>query len=722
MASELKIDKYIKWAIYSIFVLIPVVTNINSKAIQFNIVPNLLKEFSTFLILSLLLLLWVIKFFNVRKISFKESNTYLPILIFLIYSGTSYFFVTDIISFVEYYLRYIIFALIFLILFNFFNEQRDSNFLINIFVFSAFYISIFGIIQFIFPAFLPVYDVTNGGAGFGNKNFGAQYVTLMFPLLFLKLFKCRNIQQNLVYFFIVFTNFVYLFYVDAAQTYVALIASLLLFIFFYLIDKLRNKNERLVVFQKSSIVKISITLLILVLSNLFVDYNPKDLYSFIYDDNLNVYVWKKTDISSPLTLEKKIESFKSNALSSNGRIPMWINTFEIFKDYPILGVGTGQWYLSYFKYGGKKAKIDPLWSYSQRADHPHNEFLKLLVELGLLGSLVVLSFFIVIFNQIYKYLLNPSSEYRAEVLSLIASFSIFMGLSFFSRLSAVFVIPFLGFSFLGLAASFLKNDYKVVIFQKNIKIFLIVPIAIVVFILFLYKDRLIQDYQLRDIDVITNSDQWASKVISYKPYLPAETHMLASNLTKLGYYDDSLDRLSNLLIYRPGDIETFRLMANNYVYKGDLLNALKLYENILEINPTNHIILRAISDLMFQIKEFKHARHYYAHLKKVIEKRINGELTFDPRYFIWDEIPKLAIKFKDFKYAIDIMEKSFKYLPSRKTPLNLATLGILYFNTQNDLERAKKVFDEAISIDSRIIEEIPKEIYSQIYNESSVNE
>ena len=68
------------------------------------------------------------------------------------------------------------------------------------------------------------------------------------------------------------------------------------------------------------------------------------------------------------------------------------------------------------------------------------------------------------------------------------------------------------------------------------------------------------------------------------------------------------------------------------------------------------------------------------------------------------------------------MEKSFKYLPSRKTPLNLATLGVLYFNTQNDLERAKKVFDEAISIDSRIIEEIPKEIYSQIYNESSVNE
>jgi len=75
---------------------------------------------------------------------------------------------------------------------------------------------------------------------------------------------------------------------------------------------------------------------------------------------------------------------------------------------------------------------------------------------------------------------------------------------------------------------------------------------------------------------------------------------------------------------------------------------------------------------------------------------------------------------KDFKYAIYILEKSFEYAPTNKTPLNLSLLGILYFNTQNDFASAKKALDEAINIDPSIVDQIPMELYTQLYNENSI--
>ena len=704
MERKLNINKLIKWSIYSIFILIPIITNINSETIQFNIVPTLLKEFSAVIILTLIFILWAIKTIISGKVSYKKSNIYLPILAFITYSGISYFFVVDTVNFFQYYVEYILYATIFLILFNFFNEKNDSNFLINIYVFSGFYISLFGIIQYNFPYLIPVYDVTNGGAGFGNKNFGAQYVTLMLPLLFLKIFISQTIQKSFIYFCVLFTSLLYLFYVGAFQTMIALCFYLIFFVFFYLLDKFKNKEERFMIFSKSVIIKVFVGLVVV-----FLSYNLMKFLNGEFESSPELQTF--TEIVKDDPKGSIIDNFKSNE-----RVPMWINSLQMFKDFPIFGVGTGQWNLSYFNYANKEVN-DALWTYTQRADHPHNEYIKLLVEQGMVGVLVASVFFIIVFVQIYKYLLNPSSVYRAEVFSFFSSFLIFTTLSIFSRLTAVFVIPFLGFSFLGLAFSFLNNDYKTKVFENKFKAFLIFPTIAIIFVLYIFIDRLIQDYLARNIK---DQDLWVKQVSEYEPFLPQHVHNIAVNLTRLGYHDLSIKKLSNLEIYQPNDIETMRLMANNYVFKGDLKNGLKLYERILTINPTNHIILRAIAQLMYEIKELKHAKHYFAHLKRVLEKNFNGDLFFEPKTVVWHQVVNLAMNLKDFKYAIYILEKSFEYAPTNKTPLNLSLLGILYFNTQNDFASAKKALDEAINIDPSIVDQIPMELYTQLYNENSI--
>ena len=715
MVNEINLNKYIKGLIYSIFILIPFLTNIKSEAFDLNIVPSLLKELSSLLLLISIFLLWAMKVINTGEVFVKNSNIYIPIIAFIIYSGVSYFFVTDTVNFFQYFLFYILCISIFLTLFNFSFEKKDFIFLVNIFIYSALYVSIFGILQFNFPDLMPVYDTTNGGGGFGNKNFGGQYVAVMIPFVFMKLFNGKNFQKNLNYFFVLFVSFIYLFYVAAMQILVALVSVLFLFPFFYLIDRYKNKNKRLIVFQKSSIVKILITVLILLSALQVVKFFESQYYDRqTQSSSANV----TSNDSKKSTSDYSLQNFSSKVSNSNGRIQLWINSIEMFKDNPLFGVGTGQWYLSYFDYANKKV-IDSLWTYQQRADHPHNEYVKILTELGLVGFLIFLTFFFIVFIQIYKYLLTPVSTYRVEVLSLVASFLIFTFLAFFSRLSAVFVIPFLGFSFLGLALSFTNNDYKKITFRKNFKVLISIPLIPILFILYIYIDRLIQDYHYRTIEVIRNSHSWAKKVISYKPLLPYYSQHNAINLTLLKYYDDAHDALSRLLNYQPNDVETFRLMANNYIMRGDLKNALKLYERILTIEPNNYVILRAITQLMYLIKEPKHTKHYYGHFKRVVEKVFNGELFFSPYHFIWDESVKLAITLRDFKYAIYILNKMFNYLPEKRTAANLSILGVLYFNTENDPESAKKLFDEAIKLNSGIVDEIPIDIYTQLYNENS---
>lgn len=88
------------------------------------------------------------------------------------------------------------------------------------------------------------------------------------------------------------------------------------------------------------------------------------------------------------------ESYKSNAeaTSMGIRMVLWNNTFELIRERPLLGYGTGGFQNAY------KAKVanGPLWKQNITHD-PHNQFLKITAEQGLIGLVffvgMIISFF-----------------------------------------------------------------------------------------------------------------------------------------------------------------------------------------------------------------------------------------------------------------------------------------------------------------------------------------
>ena len=73
--------------------------------------------------------------------------------------------------------------------------------------------------------------------------------------------------------------------------------------------------------------------------------------------------------------------------SMGSRIIAWKNAIELIKEHPLLGVGTG---------GYEPAFVDHVKDQKGQENFlhhdPHNQFLKILAELGIVGLVIFLSF------------------------------------------------------------------------------------------------------------------------------------------------------------------------------------------------------------------------------------------------------------------------------------------------------------------------------------------
>ena len=92
----------------------------------------------------------------------------------------------------------------------------------------------------------------------------------------------------------------------------------------------------------------------------------------------------------------RLSSIAINKESSNGRFELWSNVIDYFLEHPFLGSGLGNWKIESLPYWNK------LLSGYTVPYHAHNDFLELLTEIGLLGSLSYLFIFITLFYYIFR--------------------------------------------------------------------------------------------------------------------------------------------------------------------------------------------------------------------------------------------------------------------------------------------------------------------------------
>jgi len=132
-----------------------------------------------------------------------------------------------------------------------------------------------------------------------------------------------------------------------------------------------------------------------------------------------------------------LEYIKSTGIISPGgktgtfyeRIVIWSKSILIFENNPILGVGAGNWKLNFplvTMDGLKRAELNT--SFFAR---PHNDFILILTELGLVGIVCYISLWYSVLKNAYIYILKKAKEHKL-ILFLTASLLCYLIFSCFS--------------------------------------------------------------------------------------------------------------------------------------------------------------------------------------------------------------------------------------------------------------------------------------------------
>ena len=223
--------------------------------------------------------------------------------------------------------QYTISVLVFFLVINVFeNIKKIVRVLVGLIV-SMVLVSILGLLQYyltdnylvqnLFPQF------AEPSATFGNRNMASHFLVMTLPLSISYVFIAKTRLSVILMTISVFIGLWYVMYISARQAYLALLIELILLCAFFLIDKLKNKEDSYI--NKLNLIKFKSYALLVVIFSLFIVSN---------------FTNKGWDFSTGSKFDR-VQSI--NMEGGSTRFPAWINTIELIKDNPIIGVGVGQW-------------------------------------------------------------------------------------------------------------------------------------------------------------------------------------------------------------------------------------------------------------------------------------------------------------------------------------------------------------------------------------------
>jgi len=330
-------------------------------------------------------------------------------------------------------------------------------------------------------SFLSIYDFTNPPPrtnallGFSsNLNVTGFSLTFRIPFVIFLILTSKKVINKIIYFLLMGLTIFFIivsFSRGAILTFILLFSSFIFFQYFFV-----KTQRKLILFM------------------LLFTVGVFGVQSFLYQ-NGNTFI----DRVETLTPSK----FKSDS-SSNERLAWYKAAFEGIKENPLLGHGFGNW-----KIVGNKYVSQYIQQYIV-SKYVHNDFLEIFAELGLVGLVLFIWFFILLFVKLYRrrHLLNNSA-----VVGSVIVFSLLVYL-FDSNLNFPFQRPISLVNLSLLVAFIVSLDSKKIIPKKHSFIFsLLTLIGLISVFISTYKvhrgfidevnfiDRISHKRGFKDIDI-----------------------------------------------------------------------------------------------------------------------------------------------------------------------------------------------------------------------------
>ena len=334
--------------------------------------------------------------------------------------------------------------LFFVLLFNVIEKVRDIiNSIISLLL-STLIVSGFIVYQYYFNPYLGnVTHWVNSGrfnATFTDPNSLGAYTILLFPIYIGLLIYFKRWYLKL-FTIILFLLFLILLVLSGSRSaFIGIILATTIFVIIFIIKSIRFLKRRWMSYKKLiKIIIVAIPVIIVLVISLLPIYLFNSPDSFLMEISLinRTVDTFKTGIQYTLKLGF-IEGFKS---ISNFRYVFWGQAVEMFKDYPLTGVGQGSYILQLPNYLAAN-RAGQISNGIFAVDFTGNYYLQVLSELGFPGIVLILFIYYLFINKIFNYLRHKRRLKKIEISDWILT-ALFI--SFISMLVGQFFGPHTNF-------------------------------------------------------------------------------------------------------------------------------------------------------------------------------------------------------------------------------------------------------------------------------------
>ena len=323
-----------------------------------------------------LLLLWIVRINAKGSFSIQRSPLNIAIGVFFLINLISIFRSASIYNGINALIWLLTYTILFFVVANNFNSLSQLRAIIWAFILAGFLVSLYGILQTEAGGVLDRlyhFFLTRGQhlvalrerrpvSSFGNINFAAQYMVAVIPLSLVFFLFSRNALSMAVSGLMTTTMLFYLLLTQSRGGWVGL--AMAMGFLFILILKLSLQHKKVPIWKrvkKRAIVLLRVLLLIAVVFSIL----------------------SATLGMGRSFVEEALSIFDLTHSTVRFRLLTWGSTWQIFLDNPLLGVGAGNFKVTYPAY--RKVEEWRISGPKSRVDQAHNEYLQLASETGILG-------------------------------------------------------------------------------------------------------------------------------------------------------------------------------------------------------------------------------------------------------------------------------------------------------------------------------------------------
>lgn len=491
---------------------------------------------------------------------------------------------------------------------------------------------LFGVITLCFPVY-EIYQKTLRGqhllrqielirGNSANKNLLSSILFLCLPFYFMGL-QQRKIVKALSLLGILTSLFVLI----TIRTRVVLIAS---FIFFVLLICYKIKQQLSI--KKRYFLSGGIVFLLLSFSSYFFYFKSK------------IASLKKAPIDE--TQKYIIRLLDSETLQS--RILFWKNSILMWHDNLLFGVGLGNWQIQFPKYGLNNFKEYAIINGETTLQRPHNDFIWILCETGLLGLLAYLVLFGVLFYQLYSLIRKATTSKEKWkfyfILSALVGYLIIAFFDFpYERIEHQTILMLL---FAIVTSAYFKTTTPKTRNYNSFLFILLLPIAYS-FLVSCY--RFIGEHHAAKMYAAKDNKNWTETIYESKKadnyfYRLDNTSMPLSWYEGIGHFNENRPEESEVCFEKayqltPYNIQVISNLASTYQANGKLEEAVVLFNDALKISKNFDEAKLNLAALYFNKKEYDSAfstinevevtsknPKYKVYLVTILNQKINAYL------------------------------------------------------------------------------------------------